>query len=168
MPRVRLAHFLLLLVAIAVGCGRSEPSTASLPLGSALPPLSAQGWINGPPPEPSDLRERAVVIVAWAYWCAPCLQEMPQLVNIQQELSELPVQFIALTAVEEDGLEETRLQLVRHQVTWPNGYGAASSLKQLGISAIPALMVFDRQGRLTWQGEYAQDLAEAIQAAMAE
>jgi hypothetical protein len=36
-----------------------------LPPGEPLPPLVAEGWINGPPP---SLRGRVVVLEVWAYW----------------------------------------------------------------------------------------------------
>ena len=159
---------IVLLVLMFSACQDAAPPIEPLPLGSSLPALQAQGWLNGPAPDAAALHNKVVVIDAWAYWCAPCVAEMPKMVELHRQLADASVQFVGLTAVEEDALDETRLQLVRHQVNWPNGYGAADTLRQLGVISIPAVLVFDPQHKLCWRSDLPGSLPDAIQTALSQ
>ena len=45
----------------------------------------------------SELRGKIVVLNFWATWCAPCVEEMPSLVQIQQRLKNNGVDVLAVS-----------------------------------------------------------------------
>ncbi|MBC3884219.1 TlpA family protein disulfide reductase [Undibacterium griseum] len=44
----------------------------------------------------SSWKNQLLVVNFWATWCAPCVQEMPELSALQHELSGKPVQIVGL------------------------------------------------------------------------
>ena len=45
----------------------------------------------------SELRGKIVVLNFWATWCAPCVEEMPSLVQMQQRLKNKGVSVLAVS-----------------------------------------------------------------------
>ncbi len=45
----------------------------------------------------SDYRGKIVVLNVWATWCAPCREEMPAFVRMQDEMRHTGVQFIGVS-----------------------------------------------------------------------
>ena len=45
----------------------------------------------------NDLRGKIVVLNFWATWCAPCVEEMPSLVQMQQRLKGKGVEVLAVS-----------------------------------------------------------------------
>ena len=45
----------------------------------------------------SDLRGKVVVLNFWATWCPPCVDEMPSLVQMQQQMSARGVSVLAVS-----------------------------------------------------------------------
>jgi cytochrome c biogenesis protein CcmG, thiol:disulfide interchange protein DsbE len=49
----------------------------------------------------SQLRGQTVVLNFWATWCAPCVEEMPSLVSMQQRMKDKGVTVLAVS-IDED------------------------------------------------------------------
>ena len=45
----------------------------------------------------SQLRGKTVVLNFWATWCAPCVEEMPSLVQMQQKLGSNGIEVVAVS-----------------------------------------------------------------------
>lgn len=57
---------------------------AALPL-AAEPVDFTLNNLNGKPVSLSDFRGKWVIVNYWATWCPPCLEEIPELVNLYEE-----------------------------------------------------------------------------------
>lgn len=140
---------------------------AGLPVGQPLPKLEAEGWLNGPGPTEEELAGKVVVIDAWAYWCGPCKREAPHLVQAYEKFKDQGVVFIGLTQEGEAAVDRSKAFLTETGITWPNGYGAASSLFHLQVNAYPTVLVFGRDGNVAWNHDSGGDFESAIAQALA-
>lgn len=93
----------------------------------------------------SKLRGRVVVLNLWATWCAPCVEELPSLLQMQHENPDIAVVAISLDqddTVYRDFLTRNHVDLV----TIRDESGRINAL--YGTSQIPETYVIDRKGIL--------------------
>jgi len=93
----------------------------------------------------SQLRGQVVVLNFWATWCAPCVEEMPSLVELQRRMKAKGVTVIA---VSEDADENAYRQFVKnHGVNLLTVRDAGQKLNALyGTFKFPESYVIDRKG----------------------
>ncbi len=64
----------LVAIAVLTGCNTGEQTgppaaeTQASGGGEPAPEMLAQGWLNGTPPNASDLAGKVVVVDVWAHW----------------------------------------------------------------------------------------------------
>ncbi len=140
---------------------------AGRPVGTQLPPIKAQGWLNGEAPTSEELANKVLVIDAWASWCGPCIQQAPELVLLHERYHAQGVEFIGLTGETEEHLEAMQRFLKRTGITWKSGYGTNETLRELGVDAIPMVWVVDRHNQIVWNQSSSISLEEGIRQALA-
>jgi len=141
------------------------PQTGGLAVGEEAPAITAQGWVNGEPP--ADLEGKVIVVDEWATWCLPCRKEAPHLVATYNEFKDRDdVVFIGLTSQGEDSLPAIKSFLDDTGITWPNGYGAVETLVGFKAEYIPRAWVIGRSGRVVWNYDSREEMADAIRAAL--
>lgn len=64
-----------------------------------------------PPVTLEDLRGQWVVVNYWAQWCAPCIEEIPELNTLDQEYAEVTVLGVNYDGATGEELEQQRQQL---------------------------------------------------------
>lgn len=97
------------------------------------------------PVELAEFRGQAVLINFWAEWCAPCLEEMPSLKLLEQQLD--PKKFV-LIAVNVDG-EKARGTVDALGNQLPKNTVLTFKEKELdpyGVSALPFSVLVDADG----------------------
>ena len=95
-----------------------------------------------------------MVLNLWATWCAPCIEELPSLLALQQKMPELAVVGVSMDTEE----PVYREFLARHHVTLTtvrDGDGRINAL--YGTVQIPETYIIDRQGMLRRKLISAQD-----------
>ena len=157
-----------LAVTLAVMAWAASPRT-DLPFfaksepGLWLPSIDAAAWINGPPPRPQDLRGKVVVIEVWASWCGPCREKMPHVVKLHADYASRGVVFLGLTAEEESEVPEIRKMIDKFGVTWPNGWGAMSTIQSLEAEMLPTLYIFGADGKMAWYSPHRGDVRQVLE-----
>lgn len=110
-----------------------------------IPPIAGLD-LNLEPIAISDYLGKVTVVNAWASWCAPCIEETPELVATQEATKKLGVQFLGLNV--NDDLESARN--FAQAITYPSIADPEGRLLSLvpGIppNGLPSTLVVDKDG----------------------
>ncbi len=102
----------------------------------------------------AKLRGRVVVLNLWATFCAPCVEELPSLLTLQQKMPSLAV--VAVSTDQDDGVY--RRFLVKNHVNVLTVRDADQRVNALyGTVLIPETYIIDRQGVIRRKFIGAQD-----------
>ncbi len=146
----------------------------SVPAGPPKP-TAELGWtvFDGSTGKIGEFEGKVVVLDFWATYCAPCLEEIPHLRQLQAKYGERGFQIIGLHV----GGEEDRPRVPdfkeRLSIDYPIATPEDALVYQLlgDDSRIPQTLVFDRQGRLvtklvSFDDEVKRQLDEAVEKAV--
>jgi len=95
-----------------------------------------------------SFRGKVILLNVWATWCPPCRKEMPTLDRLQQKLGGPDFEVIALsidqggTSIVRSFYDDIAIRALRIYVD-----KAGAAMTDLGIAAIPATLLIDREGR---------------------
>ena len=122
----------------AVGCDRGDhPAT----IGKAAPLFVMNDGVQTV--DMSKLRGKTVVLNLWATWCAPCVEELPSLLVLQQKMPNIAV--VAVSTDQDDTVY--RKFLVKHSVDVLTVRDADQKVNQMyGTLMIPETYVIDKNG----------------------
>ena len=100
-----------------------------------------------------DLRGHVVVLNFWATWCGPCRTEMPILSKVDASYDAGRVRFIGAAADGSHRLAWIEQVKEKGHIEFPIWTGAnASDMRAFGVGpAIPATVILDGDGRVTWR-----------------
>jgi thiol-disulfide isomerase/thioredoxin len=148
--------WLILVVGVALGAvalaagmllfrsGNAAARDGSVVLAMVLP--DAQGQEQAL----AQWRGKVLVVNFWATWCAPCREEMPEFVAVQNRDGAKGVQFVGIAVDEPVKVRAFAKEIGVNYPTLIGGFGAIELSKTLGndLSALPFTVVLDRQGRV--------------------
>ena len=143
---------LLFVVGIIAIDGQPEvekPSRASQDLSddekisTAKAPEFTLSDTNGDSLSLSDYKGRVVIINFWATWCAPCREEIPGFIKLQEKYNgELAILGIS---VDQDGPRVVPPFMERYGINYPVLYADGEIIRNYGgISGVPTTFLLDR------------------------
>jgi len=98
-----------------------------------------------------EFRDKIVILNFWAGWCAPCLAEMPILVDLQKEFSQFPVTIIAVNI----DLNQSQIQYEKlisdNHINFIILKGNSSILSQYQVPPIPKTYLIDKNGYIRYE-----------------
>ncbi|SFJ46962.1 TlpA family protein disulfide reductase [Planctomicrobium piriforme] len=117
-------------------------------------PIEIQGkTVDGKPFNINELKGKVVLVDFWATWCGPCIAEMPHLKELYEAYHAKGFEVVGIS------LDSERAELERFlevkEIKWPilfeEGEGASwdnKTAQYYGISAIPAMILVNREGKV--------------------
>ncbi|MEC9249635.1 MAG: TlpA disulfide reductase family protein [Pseudomonadota bacterium] len=117
----------------------------------------------------SDYRGKVILVNFWATWCAPCVEEMPALSNLQTELGGDAFEVVTISMdrrMEDAATFLTNMQLENLPLIHDSTFG---SMAQTGAIGLPMSILYASDGReigrlpapAEWDSEDAIRLIEA-------
>tara|TARA_R110002072_G_scaffold119555_2_gene252439 strand:+ start:8616 stop:9182 length:567 start_codon:yes stop_codon:yes gene_type:complete len=114
----------------------------------------------------SEWKSKVIVLNFWATWCAPCREEIPAFVELQQLYESKGLQFVGIALQE---AKEVRGFLEEFNVNYPSLVGGdevIQAAKRLGndIGALPYTVIIDSNGEIvfTRRGPLSKIDAESV------
>ena len=136
-PRCALA-FIALLALAAAGCDRGQHPGQ---IGQTAPAFTVNDGQHSI--SLTQYRGHVVLLNFWASWCAPCLEELPSLEALQQQIPE--VQILAIST--DDDSAAYQQFLTQHHVTLLTARDASQQSNALyGTFRYPETYVIDKSG----------------------
>lgn len=88
------------------------------------------------------------VVNFWATWCPPCVASIPEIKAIHDEFKSNP-DFVLVGVSEDDNRRDLESFVQKRGLTWPQIFDLANRkemARAFGVSAIPTVILIDRQG----------------------
>jgi thiol-disulfide isomerase/thioredoxin len=126
--------------------------TPSAPDTSAAAQLFSQSMTDagGTPQSLSQWKDKALVVNFWATWCAPCVEEMPELSALQTEIAASKIQILGIGI---DSPSNIAQFAAKYKISYPlyvGGMTASELTRQLGNQAggLPFTVLIGRDGQV--------------------
>lgn len=142
--RADLFRMIELILADRKDAARAQAAPAASAELAALPAFTLND-LDGKPIVPADLAGRAVLVEFWATWCPPCRPTLAWLGEVKKRHGD---QVVVLSIAVES--EEADVRKLAGELGLPFRWamGTPEVARAFGdVSAVPTLLVFDREGR---------------------
>jgi len=96
----------------------------------------------------SDYRGRVLVLSAWASWCMPCREELPEFARARDELAGRHPEAVFMTVNLGETGARARSWMNKAGLDLPVLLATTKFMEKYGLMVVPSILVFDRDGRL--------------------
>lgn len=113
-----------------------------------MPAFVLENAIDGKNVNSGDFQGKALLVTFFATWCPPCLQEIPSLVELQQEFAAKGFSVIALS-VDQGGTAEVAKLVDRQAINYPVLMADAETAENFGgVYGIPVAFLVNKSGNV--------------------
>jgi peroxiredoxin len=96
----------------------------------------------------SSMRGKVVFINVWATWCQPCIDEMPTIQRLYEQMRARGLEVLTIS-LDPLGAQIVEPFMQRYQLTFPVLLDPKSQVEKLyGTTGVPESFVVDQNGRL--------------------
>ncbi len=138
-----------------LGCESVDKGTSILKPGSATDfasgdpaPLVLAVDLDGKAQELGRFQGKTVLLNFWATWCGPCVQEMPALERLYQELHDQNFEIVAVSV--DDNVSAVREFVKKNGLSFNVWHDPSfKSVRDFRVSGFPETFVIDRNGKFS-------------------
>jgi thiol-disulfide isomerase/thioredoxin len=107
--------------------------------------------LEGGPVTLQQIEGKALLVNLWATWCGPCRTEVPDLVQLRDEFREAGLTVVGVSLDSPGQEDAVRRFAAQYGINYPivMDYQARVA-DELETTVIPATVLIDLQGRITW------------------
>ncbi len=115
----------------------------------------------------SDHQGKVIVISFWATWCKPCLQELPMLDAMQQQVGTDELVIVGVNFMDDRRMTRKLFQQWREPIITITEDKRGKIGKNIGVKALPFLLIVGRDGKIAYKKTgYAEEVLDDIIAAI--
>lgn len=106
--------------------------------------------MEGRPQPLSQWRGKVLVVNFWATWCAPCREEIPGFVRLQEKYRERGLQFVGIAIDQRDKVQAFAQEFAMNYPVLLGGIDSVEMSRQAGnrAGALPFTLILDRSGQI--------------------
>jgi thiol-disulfide isomerase/thioredoxin len=107
---------------------------------------------------------KVTLVVFWATWCVPCIEEIPQLKNFHKTYAEQGFRVVSINIDDPTG-ENAPLMARQFEINYPVLIGNEETEKAFGgLRALPTSILVGRDGKVKkrLEGLYPAEMVEAL------
>lgn len=113
-----------------------------------MPAFVLENVVDGKSVNSVDFQGKALLVTFFATWCPPCLQEIPSLVELQQEFAAEGFSVIGLS-VDQGGTAEVAKLVDRQAINYPVLMADAETAENFGgVYGIPVAFLVNKSGNV--------------------
>jgi thiol-disulfide isomerase/thioredoxin len=123
---------------------KTEPGASQALLAAELPDLQGQKQ------RMDQWRGKVIIVNFWATWCAPCREEIPELIRAQEQLGPRGVQVVGIAI---DQVDKVKPYAAEMRITYPVLVGELEVMDLAraagnALGGLPYTVVLDRRGEI--------------------
>lgn len=129
-----------------VGPGERSRPTQVAGVGNVAPQFSLND-LAGQKVDLAGLRGKVVLLDFWATWCAPCREEIPHFVEMQEKYRGQGLEIVGVSV--DDSVEPARKFYQEYKMNYPVVMGDEKLAASYGgVLGLPIAFLIDREGKI--------------------
>ncbi len=121
-------------------------SAETAPAAKKMPAFSLPDVMTGADVKSSSFAGKTLLVTFFATWCPPCMQEIPDLINLQKEYGTKGFSVVALS-VDQGGAKIVKRLVEKRSINYPVLMADGSTAKDFGgVVGIPTSFLINSQG----------------------
>jgi peroxiredoxin len=126
--------------------------------------------INGKKLSPEQYKGKVLLLDFWATWCAPCRQEMPNVIKVYDKYNKKGFEIVGISLDRSRDAFDRYIE--KYDMNWPQFYDGKYWQNELatlyGVSSIPATFLIDKKGNIRYKHIRGRQLEVAVKELLAE
>ena len=140
-------------------------------VGKQAPDFTAPGLEDKKTVSLSSLKGKVVLLYFWAMWCAPCMNDIPGMVDFKRELEGKPFEILAVSLDPQERRQDLVNFVKTSEMAWAHVHDGkvwdSELVSTYKVSGVPSTYLIDPQGKIVRVGLRGEHLKDVIQSTLA-